>query len=170
MKKIVIACLFVTAFFCSFAQETNSESTNAKFPAVDVKTLDGKVFNTKDISNEGKPIIISLWATWCKSCILELMAINDVYEDWIEETGVKVYAISIDDSKTAARVAPFVNGKGWEFEILQDINSDLKRALNIVDIPYLCILNGNGEIVYKHTSYAPGSEEEVFEIVKSLTK
>ena len=98
------------------------------------------------------------------------MAINDVYEDWVDETGVKVYAISIDDSKTAARVAPFVNGKGWEFEILQDINSDLKRALNIVDIPYLCILNGNGEIVYKHTSYAPGSEEEVYEIVKGLVK
>lgn len=169
MKKIIIACLFVSAFFCSFAQET-TEPTKAKFPSVDVKTLDGKVFNTGDIANDGKPIIVSLWATWCKSCILELMAINDVYEDWVDETGVKVYAISIDDSKTAARVAPFVNGKGWEFEILQDINSDLKRALNIVDIPYLCILNGNGEIVYKHTSYAPGSEEEVYEIVKGLVK
>lgn len=169
MKKIIIACLFVSAFFCSLAQET-TEPAKAKFPSVDVKTIDGKVFNTGDIANDGKPIIISLWATWCKSCILELMAINDVYEDWVDETGVKVYAISIDDSKTAARVAPFVNGKGWEFEILQDINSDLKRALNIVDIPYLCILNGNGEIVYKHTSYAPGSEEEVYEIVKGLVK
>lgn len=169
MKKIIIACLFVSAFFCSFAQES-TEPAKAKFPSVDVKTIDGKVFNTGDIANDGKPIIISLWATWCKSCILELMAINDVYEDWVDETGVKVYAISIDDSKTAARVAPFVNGKGWEFEILQDINSDLKRALNIVDIPYLCILNGNGEIVYKHTSYAPGSEEEVYEIVKGLVK
>lgn len=168
MKKIIIACLFLIGFSFAFAQE--AEPTKAKFPSVDVKTLDGKVFNTGDIANDGKPIIISLWATWCKSCILELMAINDVYEDWVDETGVKVYAISIDDSKTAARVAPFVNGKGWDFEILQDINSDLKRALNIVDIPYLCILNGNGEIVYKHTSYAPGSEEEVYEIVKGLVK
>ncbi|HQQ20643.1 MAG TPA: TlpA family protein disulfide reductase, partial [Bacteroidales bacterium] len=79
-----------------------------------------------------------------------------------------LYAISIDDAKTASRVAPFVNGKGWEFTVLLDQNWDLKRALNIVDIPFLCILNGDGEIVWQHTSYAPGSEYEVFEIVKKI--
>ena len=137
---------------------------------MDLKTLDGKTINTKDIINDGKPIIISLWATWCKPCVAELMAISDVYDEWVEETGVKMYAISIDDSKTSARVAPFVNGKGWEFVVLQDQNWDLKRALNIVDIPFLCILNGKGEIVWQHTSYAPGSENEVFEIVKKIVK
>ena len=81
-----------------------------------------------------------------------------------------MYAIAIDDAKTAARVAPFVNGKGWEFVVLQDQNWDLKRALNIVDIPFLCILNGKGEIVWQHTSYAPGSENEVFEVVKKVLK
>lgn len=139
-------------------------------PSVDLKTLDGKTFNTKDIVNDGKPIIISLWATWCKPCVAELMAISDVYDDWVEETGVKLYAISIDDSKTASRVAPFVNGKGFDFVVLQDQNWDLKRALNIVDIPFLCILNGKGEIVWQHTSYAPGSENEVFEIIKKIAK
>ncbi|HHT52682.1 MAG TPA: TlpA family protein disulfide reductase [Bacteroidales bacterium] len=147
-----------------FAQEKKAQ----QFPSVDIKTLDGKAFNTKDITNEGKPIIVSLWATWCKPCLAELMAIDDLYEDWVEETGVKLYAISIDDAKTASRVAPFVNGKGWEFTVLLDQNWDLKRALNIVDIPFLCILNGDGEIVWQHTSYAPGSEYEVFEIVKKI--
>jgi len=127
-----------------------------------------KLLTQKDITNEGKPIIVSLWATWCKPCLAELMAIDDLYEDWVEETGVKLYAISIDDAKTASRVAPFVNGKGWEFTVLLDQNWDLKRALNIVDIPFLCILNGDGEIVWQHTSYAPGSEYEVFEIVKKI--
>src|SRR5690554_1555160 len=116
-----------------FAQEKKAQ----QFPSVDIKTLDGKAFNTKDITNEGKPIIVSLWATWCKPCLAELMAIDDLYEDWVEETGVKLYAISIDDAKTASRVAPFVNGKGWEFTVLLDQNWDLKRALNIVDIPFL---------------------------------
>lgn len=149
-----------------YSQEKSAQT----LPSVDLKTLDGKTINTKDIINDGKPIIISLWATWCKPCVAELMAISDVYDEWVEETGVKMYAISIDDSKTSARVAPFVNGKGWEFVVLQDQNWDLKRALNIVDIPFLCILNGKGEIVWQHTSYAPGSENEVFEIVKKIVK
>ena len=86
----------------------------------------------------------------------------------MEETGVKLYAISIDDAKTSARVAPFVKGKNWDYTVLLDVNSDFKRAMNVNDVPFLCILNGDGEIVWQHTSYAPGSEEEVFEIVKSL--
>ncbi len=140
----------------------------AKLPAVDIQTIDGKVFNTSEIQNDGKPVIVSLWATWCKPCIAELLAIADEYEDWVEETGVKLYAVSIDDAKTSARVAPFVKGKGWEYTVLLDVNSDFKRAMNVNDVPYMCILNGKGEIVWQHTSYAPGSEQEVYEVVKRL--
>jgi len=166
MKKL---SLFLSAIcllaFC-FAQE-KSKST---LPSVDIKTLDGKTFNTKNIQNDGKPVLISLWATWCKPCVAELMAINDVYDEWQEETGVVLYAISIDDTKTSAKVAPFVNGKGWEYIVLQDINWDFKRAMNVVDVPFLCLLNEKGEIVWQHTSYAPGAEKEVFELVKKIAK
>lgn len=169
MKKTIFFMLMLAVCTALYAQEMSVQKPVSRLPAVDIQTLDGKHFNTKDIQNDGKPIIISLWATWCKPCIAELLAISDEYDDWVEETGVKLYAISIDDSKTSARVKPFVNGKGWEYTVLLDVNSDFKRAMNVNDIPFLCILNGNGEIVWKHTSYAPGSEEEVYEIVKTLT-
>jgi len=164
MKKTALFLLTISILTFAFAQE----KAKATLPSVDIKTLDGKIFNTKNIQNGGKPILISLWATWCKPCIAELMAINDVYDEWQEETGVVLYAISIDDTKTSAKVAPFVNGKGWDFIVLQDINGDFKRAMNVVDVPFLCLLNGNGEIVWSHTAYAPGSEKEVFELVKKL--
>jgi thiol-disulfide isomerase/thioredoxin len=164
MKKNILLLLAIALFSVGFAQE----KAKATLPSVDVKTLDGKTFNTKNIQNDGKPVLISLWATWCKPCVAELMAINDVYDEWQEETGVVLYAISIDDTKTSAKVAPFVNGKGWEYIVLQDINGDFKRAMNVVDVPFLCLLNGKGEIVWSHTSYAPGSEKKVFELVKKV--
>jgi thiol-disulfide isomerase/thioredoxin len=166
MKKTFLCLLTIVLFTIVSAQEKN----RATLPSVDLKTLDGKVFNTKEIQNDGKPVLISLWATWCKPCVAELMSINDVYDEWQEETGVVLYAISIDDTKTAAKVAPFINGKGWDFIVLQDINWDFKRAMNVVDVPFLCLLDGNGEIVWSHTSYAPGSEKEVFELVKKVAK
>lgn len=170
MKKTIILAIALIACFALSAQNDQPAKDQhlAKLPAIDIQTVDGKVFNTKDIQNDGKPIIVSLWATWCKPCIAELLAIADEYEDWVEETGVKLYAIAIDDAKTSARVAPFVNGKGWEYTVLLDVNSDFKRAMNVNDVPYMCILNGNGEIVWQHTSYAPGSENEVYEIIKKL--
>ena len=169
MKKSLLIIICMMFSFSIFAQEAKDKHL-AKLPAVEIQDLNGNAFNTKDIQNDGKPIIISLWATWCKPCIAELLAIADEYEDWVEETGVKLYAISIDDAKTSARVAPFVKGKGWEYTVLLDVNSDFKRAMNVNDVPFLCILNGDGEIVWQHTSYAQGSEEEVFEVVKSLVK
>ena len=169
MKKNLLIIICMMFSISIFAQEAKDKHL-AKLPAVEIQDLNGNAFNTKDIQNDGKPIIISLWATWCKPCIAELLAIADEYEDWVEETGVKLYAISIDDAKTSARVAPFVKGKGWEYTVLLDVNSDFKRAMNVNDVPFLCILNGDGEIVWQHTSYAQGSEEEVFEIVKSLVK
>ena len=169
MKKNLLVILCMALSISLFAQEAKDKHL-AKLPAVNIQTLDGAVFNTKDIQNDGKPVIISLWATWCKPCIAELLAIADEYEDWVEETGVKLYAISIDDSKSSSKVAPFVKGKGWEYTVLLDVNSDFKRAMNVSDVPYLCILNGEGEIVWQHTSYAQGGEEEVYQIIKSLVK
>ncbi|MDR2980562.1 MAG: TlpA family protein disulfide reductase [Bacteroidales bacterium] len=168
MKNTILLSIILMLSVSLLSQTEGEDKKGKKLPAVEIKTLDGKVFNTTDIQNDGKPVIISLWATWCKPCIAELMAIADVYEDWVEETGVKLYAISVDDAKTAARVAPFVNGRAWEYEVLLDQNWDFKRAMGVADIPFLCILNGKGEIVWQHTSYAPGSEEEVFEIVKKI--
>ncbi len=170
MKKLFLIAAAITLCLSLDAQNQNPQKPAAGLPSVNIQTIDGKVFNTADISNDGKPVIVSLWATWCKPCIAELLAIADEYEDWVEETGVKLFAVSIDDAKTSARVAPFVNGKGWEYTVLLDVNSDFKRAMNVNDVPYMCILNGKGEIVWQHTSYAPGSEKEVYEIVKKLAE
>ncbi|MCQ2284222.1 MAG: TlpA family protein disulfide reductase [Bacteroidales bacterium] len=169
MKKTLLLAIVMLACVAIKAQDAPTSQHLAKLPAVDIQTPDGHVFNTKDIQNDGKPIIVSLWATWCRPCVAELTAIADEYEDWVEELGVKLYAVSIDDAKTSARVMPFVNGKGWDYTVLLDVNSDFKRAMNVNDVPYMCILNGNGEIVWQHTSYAPGAEEEVYEVLKSLT-
>ena len=135
-------------------------------PSVDIKTLEGRVENTKDIRNDGSPMIISFWATWCKPCINELNAINDMYEDMVEETGVRLIAISIDDSRTVSKVAPFINGQDWELDVFLDTNGDLKRAMNVNLVPHTFLVNGDREVISQHTSYAPGDENKLFELVK----
>ena len=169
MKKLVILMICLASCLSSFAQEKPATS-GTRIPTVELKTLQGESVTTKYFFNGDHPFIISLWATWCKPCIEELEAISLVYEEWAEELGVVLFAVSIDDSRSASKVAPFVRAKGWEYIVLQDVNSDLKRALNVVDVPFLCICNQNGEIVWSHTSYAPGGEEEVYQVLKSLVK
>ena len=166
MKKIT-ALLFSTILCINlFAQEEGI--LQRTLPAVDIKTLTGEIFNTSNIDNKGKPIVISFFALWCKPCMRELTAIADVYSDWQEETGVKFVAISIDDARSMANVKPTVNGNGWEYEFYCDPNGDFKRIMGVNMIPHLFVLNGQKQIVYQHTSYAEGGENELFEIIKKV--
>lgn len=139
-------------------------------PAINVKGLDGKVVSTGDFQNDGKPVIISFWATWCKPCIQELLTISEEYDEWVEKTGVKLIAISIDDARNAPKVAPFVQGKGWTYEVYIDENSDFKRAMSVNNVPHTFLLNGKNEIVWNHNSYTPGDEEELYELVQKLAE
>lgn len=144
---------------------------NAKMPEnITLKNLNGESVQSSVIQNDGKPVIISFWATWCKPCNRELNTIKDVYEDWQEETGVKLIAISIDDARSASRVKPHVDGNDWPYEVYIDQNSDLKRAMGVVNVPHTFILNGEGEIVWQHTGYQDGGEEEVIAKVKELLR
>ncbi len=141
----------------------------AQLPAVTLKSMDGKTVTTDTLSNNGKPIIIDFFATWCKPCNRELNAISEVYEDWVEETGVKLIAISIDKAQDINKVKPMVDGYGWTYDVLLDPNSDLRRALGIQMIPYTLILDGKGNIVYRHNGYTDGEEEELIETVRKIS-
>lgn len=138
-------------------------------PDVPLKDIKGNATSSGSFNNDGKPIVISFWATWCKPCIKELMAVHEVYDQWQEETGVKVIAISIDDSRNVSKVAPLVNGKGWEYEVYIDENSDFKRAMNVTNVPHTFLLDGKRNIVWQHNSYIPGDEEKLLEEIKKLT-
>ena len=138
-------------------------------PSIELKTLSGQFINTNQIAQENQLMIISLWATWCVPCKNELDAVAEVYEDWVSETDVKYFAISIDDSRTSKRIKPMVDGKGWEFEILLDENSELKRAFGVSTVPYTVIIK-NGLMVYKHTGYTPGYEDELYEQILKFSQ
>ncbi|MBP5548427.1 MAG: TlpA family protein disulfide reductase [Bacteroidales bacterium] len=162
MKKIFFTALLI--LLCGLVS-----AQNAKVPEnVTIKTIDGKTVETSVIKNNGKPMIISFWATWCKPCNRELNTIKELYEQWQEETEVKLVAISIDDSRSASKVKPHVDGNGWEYEIYLDQNQDFKRAMNVVNVPHTFLVNGNGEIVWQHTSFVEGDEEELYEKIKEL--
>lgn len=159
MKKfLLIALLFAGCLGTAFAQ----------LPSVTLKTMDGKTVNTAELNNDGKPFIISFFATWCKPCNRELKAIHEVYPDWQDETGVKVIAVSIDQGQNIQKVKPLVDGFGWEYDILLDPNSDFKRAMGVNMIPHVFIVDGKGKVVESRSGYTEGGEEHLIEKVREI--
>lgn len=137
-------------------------------PDVKVENQEGKVISIRDVV-DGTPMIISFWSTTCKPCIMELNAINNNLPDWLEEVDMKVVAVSVDDARTVSRARAMTQGQGWDdYTCLYDKNQDFKRAMNVSLTPHTFIVDGKGNIVYSHSGYTPGSEEELFEKIKAL--
>lgn len=160
MNKIV----FITFLLMNFTGFSQNE-----LPNIDLTSAEGKTINIQNAANSENIVIVSLWATWCVPCIKELDAISEVWDKWQEETKVELIAVSVDDSRTVNRVKALVNGKGWEYTILLDTNNDLKRALGASTVP-LTLLVKNNKIVFTHSGYSPGSEKELYEKIKELSK
>ena len=142
----------------------------SQLPNINLKDVNGVTKNLSKFSNNGNPIIISFWATWCKPCKAELNTIAEDYDDWTEETGVKLIAVSIDDARSSTRVEPYINAQGWEYLVLLDPNGDLKRAMNVNNVPHTFLVDGNGKIVWDHNNYSPGDEEELYEELVKIAK
>ena len=160
MKKSVFAFFLLLLAGFGVAQ--------AQLPAVTLKSIDGATVQSETLSNDGKPFIIDFFATWCKPCNRELSAIAEVYDEWQEETGVKIYAVSIDQGQNINKVKPLVDQNEWEYEVLLDPNSELLKALGGQMIPFVVDIDGKGNIVSKHSGYTDGAENELLEEVKKL--
>ena len=158
MKKLVLLFLFIS--FNIIAQKS--------LPDLSLNSTDGKQVSLKnDFSEKDKLYVFSFWATWCGPCINELDELNDLQVDWKKTVNFEIIAVSTDDARTQKRVKPLVNGKGWDYKILLDLNQDFKRALSIANIPYTIVVKNN-QIVHIQNGYVPGNELELFDKLKTL--
>ena len=161
MKKtlFVLAACFLGA--TAFAQ-------NKTLPSANVKTLEGKTINVQELGKTGKITVISFWATWCSPCKKELDAIKDYYADWQKDYNMELVAISVDDTRTAAKIPAMVKEKGWDYRILHDSNKEFQQTANVASVPHTILLDAAGNIVFEHVGYTPGDELELEEKPKEL--
>lgn len=139
-------------------------------PDVNLKTLDGKPISIKEHVKNNNYTVLSFWATWCGPCKKELDALEDYYEEWKDEFGVELIAVTVDNTRGLSKVKPMVNTKGWGFTVLSDAKQELQRGLNFQTIPQTFIVDSEGKVVYSHNGYNPGDEEELADKIEALSK
>lgn len=150
MKNLTyIFSLFITSIIClSFTQDVGN-----KLPNVKVETLDNKDGSLQSFMEADQPTLLCMWTTWSSASIRQLDDIERLVKDWRKEgIDVKIIAINMDKADKIADVNAMVASKGWDFQVLFDTDSNLRKAMNIDVIPYSIIVE-NGEIEYSHVGF-----------------
>ena len=92
MKRFLLAALLFAGFACaSFAQ----------LPAIQLKDINGKAVRTDTLSNGGKPIVISFFATWCKPCRKEMPEMSHWYSK--NKKKVELVGIALDSPENVSK-------------------------------------------------------------------
>jgi cytochrome c biogenesis protein CcmG, thiol:disulfide interchange protein DsbE len=101
-------------------------------------------FSSADLAT-GEVSVVNFWASWCAPCVQEhplLVALK-------ERTGVRLYGVNYKDQAATAR--RFLDRYGNPFTAVGvDANGRAAIDWGVTGMPETFIVNGKGEIVYKH--------------------
>jgi peroxiredoxin len=131
-----------------------------------LKALDGTQVSLHERLDRG-PVLISFWATWCKPCLQEMPHLDEIAARY-RERGLSVFAISIDQPRSHNRVRSYMQSHKYSFDVLLDPNQDAYRKLNGQSVPYVLLLDPNGEVAYVKLGYRPGDEKILEDAISAL--
>ncbi|MBZ0270352.1 TlpA family protein disulfide reductase [bacterium] len=163
---IALVAPFVTLLVLASGAAADDESYS-RAPAFRAVDLDGERFTLDDLLGKG-PILVDFWATWCKPCIKELPYVQRIHDD-LADAGVQVLAVTVDSPKSQSQVRKFIKSRKFTFRVVMDGEQDVFRKLQGKGtVPYVVVLDAEGNIRYHHTGYRPGDEKELRRVVEEL--
>jgi len=155
LKKIIILLFILVPVL--YSQNLSNASC---------KTVNGKRFSFSD-HLDGKVHVVLFWATWCLPCHKELQAVNNLLSEY-DEQDVQVFAISLDEPRSLAKVKVFTRKHQYDFTWLLDSDKKLSQKFLVENVPHSMIADQTGKIVYSHTGYRKGDELELKEKIDEL--
>lgn len=158
---------FITIVIFSFLSMTIAVC-QASFPEVSLVDIEGKSVDMQSIMTNGKPKLVSLWATWCGPCRMELNSLKSPYVKWEEKYGLEILTVSVDVPQMVDRAKKMFKDNQWSYTFLHDANQELMNELNLTGIPYSMLIDGSGKIITVQVGYTPGYEKNIEHHLKSM--
>ncbi len=147
-----------------------SSSIQQEFPYdIPLRNLQGDSLNTAEVLLNGDcPVVLAFWLTTCPPCRIEMKNMAPHYEEWVEETGVRILFISTDFEHNAHKIASFIEDNDYPFEVYHDMHREFRQILpgGLNGLPQTFLIGQDGEILYHKRKYSSGDEFKLYEEMK----
>jgi peroxiredoxin len=116
-------------------------TTGDAAPSFRLRTLAGAPVNTADY--EGRPYVISFWASWCLPCRKEMPLLNQAYSR--RKGDLPVVGVTFQDPASESR--KFVAKYGIDFPIAPDDGYRIAKAFGVINVPTTFFVGADGTVV-----------------------
>jgi thiol-disulfide isomerase/thioredoxin len=149
---LITTCAFLTFSAPLVTEALLTKEMNESAPSFEFTMLNGTKINSQDL--EGKVIVLNFWATWCSSCMLELPELEEVYNQYKNNSDVQFLIVNSElGGDTFDLVAQTVKAKGYKLPFAHDFKGQSYKDFAIVGTPSLVIIDKLGHIRIKHVGF-----------------
>lgn len=171
----------------SIAEEKDDKNTDASeasdasadpeeeedvFPAPDFKLTDQYGISHSLSEYRGKVVFLNFWATWCPPCRAEMPAIQEIFEESLEQEDDDLVILGVAFSgfgreTTEQGVRDFLQENGYTYPVVMDTGGTLIAPYYITAYPTTYMIDRDGNIY----GYVTGSlSKENMEDIIAQTK
>lgn len=160
---LLAACALAPARGMAGEDFTAWEKALASHP---LKDAAGNVVRLADL--KGEVVVVSFWASWCKPCKKELVALDG----WLSDAGnaraeaPRILAVSVDqDQRKAVR---FIKDAALRLPVYMDGPDGLARTLDLPSLPLTLVLDREGHVAHVAKNGSPEELAAVQRTVRAL--
>jgi len=133
------------AFQRAYGTKVEQVAIGAPAPPFTAYTVDGTRRAVGLTAYRGDVTILNVWATWCGPCKAEMPTLEHLYE-MFKSNGLKVVAVSIDETASDDSVRTYARNMGLTFDILHDPQYRIEGAYQVVGYPSSYVIDRDGVI------------------------
>jgi peroxiredoxin len=150
MKSYFVAVLFFVFFLSPFLSHAGESGIAPSFA---LKNLSSQEVKLADF--QGKVVLMSFWATWCKPCLAEMPEMVGLHGKY-KARGFTVLGVNEDEEDKLDAVKKVVSVKKVTYPILLDPEHSVQGAYGVEGLPCLILVDHHGMIQFSKTGYKKG--------------
>ena len=122
-------------------------------------------YNLRLDEQKGYVVVVGFWASWCRSCPVQLDAMDELARKY-EEKGVKMWGITLDKKMRDAE--DYLRKHDHKFTILQDSKVAVSERYDIDDLPALFVVDRDGKLRLLSEGFNPEDTEKLDQFLQTL--
>ncbi len=132
-------------------EDSNNEKESvADYRDFTVYTYEGESVSLSEIANEGKPVVINFWTTWCGYCKEEMPDFNDIYLEYSDKVNFMMIDVNGNGNDNMEQARAYVEESGFEFPVYYDSEISAASAYGLTSFPTTVVLNSDGVTIYAY--------------------